>query len=110
MIGWLVGWLNGVLRRFQQSFNHGDSSHYSCLSWFSPALSRSSEVSWPRRLLQKTQRIHCGSSPEPLDYESNALPLSHAGHTETFYHYMIGPAVSQWQKKLISKLIPNLIT
>ena len=39
-----------------------------------------SEVSCPRILpRKKTQRIQCGSKPGPLDYESNTLPLCHAG-------------------------------
>ena len=38
-----------------------------------------SEVSCPRTLQRKTQRIQCGSNPGPLDYEKNTLPLSHAG-------------------------------
>ena len=45
-------WLNGILRRFQQSY-HGDSSHYSCLSWVSPVLGWGSEVSCPRTLPRK---------------------------------------------------------
>ena len=28
---------------------------------------------------EKTQRIQCGSNSGPLDYQSNTLPLSHAG-------------------------------
>ena len=28
---------------------------------------------------EKPQRIQCGANPGPLDYESNTLPLSHAG-------------------------------
>ena len=53
---------------------HGNSSHYSCLSW----------VSWVLKCLaqghshKKTQRIQCGSNPALLHYESNILPLSHA--------------------------------
>ena len=58
---------------------HGDSSHYSCLSWVSPVLVWGSEVSYPRALPRKTRWIRCGSNPGPLDYESNTLPLSHAG-------------------------------
>ena len=38
-----------------------------------------SEVSCPRTPHEKTQRIQCGSNSGPLDYESNTLPLSHAG-------------------------------
>ena len=32
---------------------HGDSSHYSCLSWVSPVLGWDSEVSCPRTLPRK---------------------------------------------------------
>ena len=28
---------------------------------------------------EKTQRVQCGSNPEPLEYVSNTLPLSHVG-------------------------------
>ena len=50
------------------------------LSWVSPILGRGSEVSCPRTLPWKTQRIQCGLNPGPLYYESNTLPLSHAGN------------------------------
>ena len=49
------------------------------LSWVSPVLG------WALKCLaegdshEKTQRIQCGSNPGPLDYESNASPLSHVG-------------------------------
>ena len=33
----------------------------------------------PKETLTKTQRIQCSSNPGPHDYESNTLPLSHAG-------------------------------
>ena len=49
------------------------------LSWDSPVLGWGSEVSCPRTLPRKTQRIQWGSNPGPLEYESNTLPLSHAG-------------------------------
>ena len=55
------------------------SSHYSCLPWISPVLGWGSEVSCPRTHLRKAKRVLCGSNPGPLDYESNTLPLSHAG-------------------------------
>ena len=72
--------LNGALRRFQQYLSyHRNSWHYSCLSWVSPVLGWGSEVSCLRTLPPKTRRIQSGSNPGPLDYESNTLPLSHAG-------------------------------
>ena len=57
---------------------HDDSSHLSCLSWVSPVLGWSSEVSCPRTLPRKNLGIQCGSNPGPLNYKSNTLPLSHA--------------------------------
>ena len=77
---WKVDWLNGVLRSFLTVFKsyHGNGSHYSCISWVSPALGRGSEVSCPRTLPRKTQTIQCDLNQGPLYYQSNALPLSHA--------------------------------
>ena len=57
----LIDWSFTPLLTVFQSY-HGDSSHYSCLSWVSPVLGWGSEVSCPRRLPRKTQRIRCGSS------------------------------------------------
>ena len=59
-----------VLTVFQSY--HGDSSHYSCLSWVSSVLGWGSEVSCPRTLARKNPE-------DPVGYESNTLPLSHAG-------------------------------
>ena len=63
---------------FYTAFNslqsyHGDSSHHSCLSCVSPVLGRGSEVSCQRTFHEKTQRIHNGSNPGSLDYESNTF-------------------------------------
>ena len=58
---------------------HGDSLHHSCVSWVSPVLGWGSEVSCPRTLPRKTQRILCGLNPGTLDYESNTLPLCQVG-------------------------------
>ena len=58
---------------------HGDSSHYSCLSWVSPVLGWALKCLVQGHSREKTQRIQCCSNPGPLDYESNTLPLSHAG-------------------------------
>ena len=69
-------WCFTPLSTVFQSY-HDNSSHYSCLSWVSPVLGWGSEVSCP--MTRKNQRIQCCSNPGLLDYESNTLPLSHAG-------------------------------
>ena len=74
----MIEWCFTPLSTKFQSY-YGDSSHYSCLSWVSLVLGWGSEVSSPRTLSRKTQRIQCGSNPGPLDYELNTLLLSHAG-------------------------------
>ena len=48
-------------------------------SWVSPVLGWGSEVSCPRTLPRKNQRIQCGSNPGHVDYQSNTLPMSHTG-------------------------------
>ena len=58
---------------------HSDSSHYSCLSWVSPVLGWALKCLAQGHSHEKTERIQCGLNPGPLDYESNTLPLSHAG-------------------------------
>ena len=60
---------------------HGDSSHYSCFSWVSPVLGWALKCLAQGHSHEKTQRIQCDSNPGLLDYESNTLPLSHAGPT-----------------------------
>ena len=75
MIDWMV---------FYAAFNSisvisRDSSHYSCLSWVSPVLGWALKCLARGHSHEKTQRIQCGSNPGLLDYESNTLPLSHAG-------------------------------
>ena len=47
-----VEWCFTRLSTVFQSY-HGDSSHYSCLSWVSPVLGWGSEVSCPRKLPPK---------------------------------------------------------
>ena len=49
------------------------------LSWVSPVLGWALNYLAQGHSHEKTQRIQCGSNPGPLDYESNTLPLSHAG-------------------------------
>ena len=58
---------------------HGDSSHYSCLSWVSPVLGSALKCLAQGHSHKKTQRIQCGSNQGPLDCKSNTLPLSHVG-------------------------------
>ena len=58
---------------------HGDTSHYSFISWVSPILGCGSEVPCLMKLSRKKQRIQCCLDPGPLDYESNPLLLNHAG-------------------------------
>ena len=78
----MVGWLNGVLRRFQQYFSHIIMTvHFIHLF---PGFHQYSKA-WPLKCLvqghshEKTQRIQCGSNTGPLDYKSDTLPHSHAG-------------------------------
>ena len=47
------------------------TAHYSFLSWISSVLGLGFEMSWPRTLPGKTQRILCGSNPGSLDFKSN---------------------------------------
>ena len=51
-LDWLVEWCFTPLLTVFQSY-HGDSSHYSCLSWVLPVLGRGAEVSCPRTLPRK---------------------------------------------------------
>ena len=81
-------WCLMPLSKVFQSYN-GDSSHYSCLSWVSPVLGWGSEVSCPRTLPRKTQRIWCCPNPGPLDYQSDTPPLSHAGPQIFFLSYWL---------------------
>ena len=55
------------------------------LSWVSPVLGWALKCLAQGHSHEKTQRIQCGSNPGPLDYESNTLPLSHAGPEKLEY-------------------------
>ena len=75
---WLIEWCFTPLLTVFQSY-HGDSSHYSCLSWVSPVLGWALKCLAQGHSHEKTRRIQCGSNLRPLDNESNTLPLSHVG-------------------------------
>ena len=87
---------------FQATFNsisvvsHGPLT---CLSWVSPVHGWGSEVSCPRTVPRKTQRIQYGSKPEPLDYESNTLLPRHAGplSDQSLKHWSVGKKISYEQ-------------
>ena len=72
--------LYNLIDSFSTEFRsyHDDRSHYLCHSWVSPVLGWRSEMSCPRTLPLKVQRIQCALNPGPLDYKSNTLPQSHA--------------------------------
>ena len=74
----MIEWCFTLLSTVFQSY-YGDSSHYSCLSRVSPVLGWALKCLAQGHSCEKTQRIKCSSNPGPLDYESNTLPLSHAG-------------------------------
>ena len=78
---WLINWLNGVLRRFQQYFSHITARAH--IIHVFPGLHQyyagAQKCVAQGHSQEKTQRIQCSSNPEPLDYESNTLPLSHVG-------------------------------
>ena len=74
----MIEWCFTPLSTVFQSY-HGDSSHYSCLSWVSPVLGWALKCLAQGHSQEKTQRIQCGSNPGPLDYKSNILPLGQAG-------------------------------
>ena len=63
------------------------------LSWVSPVLGWALKCLAQGHSHEKIQRIQCGSNPGPLDYESNTLPLHHAGPTvlkEKAYENLLG--------------------
>ena len=69
--------MNGVLLLLTvfQSY-HGDSSHYSCLSWVSPLLGWGSEVSCPRTLPQKKKKKK-PEDPVRLEPKTPSLRVKH---------------------------------
>ena len=68
---WLVERCFTPLSTVFQSY-HGDSSHYSCLSWVSPALVWCSEVSCPRTLPRKNPE-----DPVRLEPRTPELQVKH---------------------------------
>ena len=76
----MIEWCLTPLLTVFQSY-HGNSSHYSSLSWVSPVLGWGSEVSCPVTLTRKKKNPEDSAQREPrtLGYKSNTSPLSHAG-------------------------------
>ena len=102
----LIDWLNGALRRFYQYFSHITATAHIIHAFLGFTSTRlGSEVSCPRTLPRKNQRIQCGSNPGPLDYESNTLPLSHMGPRETVRKMSVE---NNWEKRK-RKLDPSII-
>ena len=72
----LIDWCFTPLSTVFQSY-HGNSSHYSYLTWVSPVLGWALKCLAQGHSHEKPQSIQCCSNLGPLDYESNTLPLSH---------------------------------
>ena len=77
----MIEWCFMLLSTVFQS-NHGDNSHYSCLSWVSQVLGWALKCLAQGQSLEKTQRIQCSLNPGPLDYKSNTSPLGHGGPSQ----------------------------
>ena len=120
--------MNGVLCCFQQYFTHIMVTNHTTFMSFLVSPIPGSEMSCPRTLPQKTQRIQCSSNPGPLDYESNTLRMSCAGLKErsltgqssvnlpSFYlpltvrHCAHLPMVNHWATTLVyNQPCPNLV-
>ena len=56
--------------------HHSDSSNFSCFSMVSPVLCWGFDVSCPRTLLQKKQRIQCSSNLGPWITSQTLNPLA----------------------------------
>ena len=74
----MIEWCFTSLSTVFQSY-HSDGSHYSCLPGFHQYKAGALKCPAQVHSHEKTQRIQCGSNSGPLDYESNTLPLGHAG-------------------------------
>ena len=110
-ICWLTEWLKGCFMPLSTVFQsyHGNSSHYSCISWVSPVLGWALKCLAQGHSHEKTQRIRCCLNPGPLDYESNTLPLSHASPSHGFVNSCpINVMFSLWDpniKSIISEFL-----
>ena len=71
---------NGVLRRFQQYFRHIMVTDRIIHVFPGFHLYLTLKCLAQGDSNEKTQRIQCGLNPGLLDYESNILQLSYAGH------------------------------
>ena len=74
-------WLNGVLCRFQQYFNHITATAHTIdvFPAFQQYWAGAQKCLAQGHSHEKTQRIQCSSNPGHLDYKSYTLPLSHVG-------------------------------
>ena len=98
LVDWLIGWCFKPLSKVFQSY-HSNSSHYSCLSWVSPELGRGSEVSCPRTLPRKTQRIQWAQTQDPglrvkhFTTEPRMTPVSIWSVKKVFAYISVRPNV-----------------
>ena len=78
--------LNGDLRCFQQYFSHITATVHMVhvFPGFHQYQAGALKCFAQGHSNEKTQRIQSGSNPGPLEYESNTLPLSHAGAPDIY--------------------------
>ena len=92
----VIEWCFTPLSRVFQSY-HGDSSHYSCLSWVSPVLGWGSEVSCPRTLPRKNPE-------DPVRFEPRT-PGLRVKHFTTEPRRTHPARVTQWWACLTHDLV-----